>query len=144
MGNTSTPRGLVTVTPEPGTAAAQAGMLPAGQPRSSFRRGLGVFGENKQADGGLALRVPFQPPLAWDAMLGVLRARAIPGVEHVSDVGYRRTVVIDDDPGVIELTPEGPENLVLRAPAALGGPDPRGAAGAPDLQPRRRGRASRP
>jgi AraC family transcriptional regulator, regulatory protein of adaptative response / DNA-3-methyladenine glycosylase II len=67
------------------------------------------------ADGGLALRVPFQPPLAWDAMLGVLRARAIPGVEHVSAVSYRRTVVIDDDPGVIELAPEGPDNLVLRA-----------------------------
>jgi AraC family transcriptional regulator, regulatory protein of adaptative response / DNA-3-methyladenine glycosylase II len=67
------------------------------------------------ADGGLALRVPFQPPLAWDAMLGVLRARAIPGVEHVSAVSYRRTVMIDDDPGVIELAPDGPENLVLRA-----------------------------
>jgi AraC family transcriptional regulator, regulatory protein of adaptative response / DNA-3-methyladenine glycosylase II len=45
----------------------------------------------------------------------VLRARAIPGVEHVSAVSYRRTVLIDDDPGVIELAPEGPENLVLRA-----------------------------
>ena len=67
------------------------------------------------ADGGLALRVPFQPPLAWDAMLGVLRARAIPGVEYVSAVSYRRTVLIDDDPGVIELAPEGPENLVLHA-----------------------------
>jgi AraC family transcriptional regulator, regulatory protein of adaptative response / DNA-3-methyladenine glycosylase II len=67
------------------------------------------------ADGGLALRVPFQPPLAWDAMLGVLRSRAVPGVEHVSAVSYRRTVMIDDDPGVIELAPEGPENLVLRA-----------------------------
>jgi AraC family transcriptional regulator, regulatory protein of adaptative response / DNA-3-methyladenine glycosylase II len=67
------------------------------------------------ADGGLALRVPFRPPLAWDAMLGVLRARAIPGVEQVSAVSYRRTVLIDDHPGVIELAPEGPENLVLRA-----------------------------
>jgi AraC family transcriptional regulator, regulatory protein of adaptative response / DNA-3-methyladenine glycosylase II len=67
------------------------------------------------ADGGLALRVPFQPPLAWDAMLGVLRARAIPGVEHVSAVSYRRTVMINDHPGVIELAPDGPENLVLRA-----------------------------
>jgi AraC family transcriptional regulator, regulatory protein of adaptative response / DNA-3-methyladenine glycosylase II len=67
------------------------------------------------ADGGLALRVPFQPPLAWDAMLGVLRARAIPGVEHVSAVSYRRTVAIGGHPGVIELAPEGPGNLVLRA-----------------------------
>ncbi len=66
------------------------------------------------ADGGLALRVPFQPPLDWDAMLGVLRARAIPGVEHVSAGSYRRTVVIAGDPGVIELAPESRENLVLR------------------------------
>jgi AraC family transcriptional regulator, regulatory protein of adaptative response / DNA-3-methyladenine glycosylase II len=68
-----------------------------------------------RADGGLALRAPFQPPLDWDAMLGHLRACAIPGVEHVSADSYRRTVVIDGDPGVLELSPGGPEHLVFRA-----------------------------
>lgn len=68
-----------------------------------------------RVDGGLALRVPFQPPLDWDTMLGDLRDCAIPGVEQVTEGTYRRTVVIDGDPGVLELSPGGPEHLVLRA-----------------------------
>lgn len=67
------------------------------------------------ADGGLLLRVPFQPPLDWQAMIGYLQARAIPGVEHVSEGTYRRTVMIDRDPGVLELSPGGPDHLLLRA-----------------------------
>ena len=50
--------GLVTVTPERGTAAAvAAGMLPAGKPRSTFRRGLEVFLENKLAVAGVGIFV---------------------------------------------------------------------------------------
>jgi AraC family transcriptional regulator of adaptative response / DNA-3-methyladenine glycosylase II len=67
------------------------------------------------ADGGLALRVPFRPPLDWDAMLGYFEARAIPGIECVSDGTYRRTVAIDGDPGVIELSSGGPDHLLLTA-----------------------------
>jgi AraC family transcriptional regulator, regulatory protein of adaptative response / DNA-3-methyladenine glycosylase II len=48
-------------------------------------------------------------------MLGLVRASAIPGVEDVSGGTYRRTVVIDGDPGVLELSPGGPDHLVLRA-----------------------------
>ena len=49
--------GLVTVTPEPGTAdaAVAAGMLPAGKPRSTFRLGLEVFLENKLAVTGAGI-----------------------------------------------------------------------------------------
>src|SRR6266540_6605163 len=36
------------------------------------------------ADGGLLLRLPFQGPLDWDAMVAYFAARALPGVEHVS------------------------------------------------------------
>ena len=32
-------------------------------------------------DGGLELRMPYRPPLAWDALLAFLAPRAIPGVE---------------------------------------------------------------
>jgi peptide/nickel transport system permease protein len=51
--------GLVTVTPEPGTteAAVAAGMLPVGKPRSTFRRGLEVFLENKLAVTGVGIFV---------------------------------------------------------------------------------------
>lgn len=67
------------------------------------------------ADGGLVLRLPFDGPLDWDALVGYLAARAIPGVEHVADGVYRRTIVVDDDPGVLELSAGGDDHLLLRA-----------------------------
>ena len=67
------------------------------------------------ADGGLTLRLPFHPPLDWDAMLGYFADRAITGVEHVAGDTYRRTIVIEGDPGVLELLPGGPDHLLLRA-----------------------------
>ena len=66
------------------------------------------------ADGGLALRLPYLGRLDWEALLAYLRARAIPGVEQVDGDVYRRTVVVDGDPGVLELGPGGSEYLVLR------------------------------
>jgi AraC family transcriptional regulator of adaptative response / DNA-3-methyladenine glycosylase II len=67
------------------------------------------------ADGGLRLRLPFHGPLDWRALLDYFAARAIPGVEHVSGDIYRRTIVIDGDPGVLELSPGGEDHLLLRA-----------------------------
>ncbi len=67
------------------------------------------------ADGGLALRLPCQHPLDWDAMLGYFADHAIGGVEDVCSGSYRRTVLIDGDLGVIDLSYGGPEHLVLRA-----------------------------
>jgi AraC family transcriptional regulator, regulatory protein of adaptative response / DNA-3-methyladenine glycosylase II len=63
----------------------------------------------------LATRLPFRPPLDWDAMLGYFRARAIAGVESVVDGAYRRMVLVGGDPGVVELAPGGADHLVLRA-----------------------------
>jgi AraC family transcriptional regulator, regulatory protein of adaptative response / DNA-3-methyladenine glycosylase II len=67
------------------------------------------------ADGGIALRLPFQPPFDWDAMLGYMQSHSIAGVEHVSPGSYRRTVVIGGDPGVLDLSLGGPDHLVLHA-----------------------------
>jgi AraC family transcriptional regulator of adaptative response / DNA-3-methyladenine glycosylase II len=67
------------------------------------------------ADGGLLLRLGFAGPLDWDAMLAYFRARAIPGVERVTDDAYRRTVLIEGDPGVLELARGGAGELLLRA-----------------------------
>jgi AraC family transcriptional regulator of adaptative response / DNA-3-methyladenine glycosylase II len=67
------------------------------------------------ADGGIPLRLPFTGPLDWDALLGYFAARAIPGVEHVGGDTYRRTIVVDGDPGVLELRPGGPDHLLLQA-----------------------------
>ena len=66
------------------------------------------------ADGGLALRLGYQGRLDWSAMLGYLQSRAIRGVEHVDGATYRRTVTIDGDPGVLELSLGAPGQLVLR------------------------------
>jgi AraC family transcriptional regulator, regulatory protein of adaptative response / DNA-3-methyladenine glycosylase II len=67
------------------------------------------------ADGGLPLRLAFDGPLEWDAMLDYFAARAIPGVEHVSEGCYRRTIVIAEHPGMLELTRAGSDHLLLRA-----------------------------
>ena len=67
------------------------------------------------ADGGLLLRLPFKGALDWQALLAYFRARAIPGVEHVSGGVYRRTIVVDGDPGVLELHPGADDHLLLRA-----------------------------
>jgi peptide/nickel transport system permease protein len=49
--------GLATVTTPPEKAVAAPGMLPAGKPRSAFRRGLEVFLENKLSIVGVAIFV---------------------------------------------------------------------------------------
>ncbi len=67
------------------------------------------------ADGGLLLRLNFEGPLDWDAMLGYLTSRAITGVEHVADRTYQRSIQVDGDPGAIEVTTGGPDHLLLTA-----------------------------
>jgi AraC family transcriptional regulator of adaptative response / DNA-3-methyladenine glycosylase II len=65
------------------------------------------------ADGGLPLRMTFRGPLDWKSLVSFLAARAIPGVEQVSGETYRRTIVVDGDPGVLELSRGGDDHLVL-------------------------------
>jgi AraC family transcriptional regulator of adaptative response / DNA-3-methyladenine glycosylase II len=69
------------------------------------------------ADGGLVLRLPHRPPLDWDEMLGYFSLRAIAGVEAVDPASrtYRRTILVDGDPGVIEVSPGAADHLLLRA-----------------------------
>jgi AraC family transcriptional regulator, regulatory protein of adaptative response / DNA-3-methyladenine glycosylase II len=67
------------------------------------------------ADGGLLLRLPFRGPLDWEAMAAYFAARAVPGVEHVSESTYRRTIVVGDDPGVLEIWRGGDDHLLLQA-----------------------------
>jgi AraC family transcriptional regulator of adaptative response / DNA-3-methyladenine glycosylase II len=67
------------------------------------------------ADGGLLLRLTYRGALDWDSLLAFFSSRAIPGVEHVSGDTYRRTIVSDGDPGVIELWPGGADHLLLLA-----------------------------
>jgi AraC family transcriptional regulator of adaptative response / DNA-3-methyladenine glycosylase II len=59
------------------------------------------------------LRLPFEGPLDWDALCSYLGARAIPGVESVEHGTYRRTIVVDGHPGVLELGLGDRDHLVL-------------------------------
>lgn len=67
------------------------------------------------ADGGLALRLPYDGVLDWGGMLDYFAPRAIPGVESVADNSYRRTVLIEDNPGVIEVMAGEGSHLVMKA-----------------------------
>lgn len=66
------------------------------------------------ADGGILLRLPFTGPLDWDALLAGLAAHVTPGVEYVAGRWYRRTIVVQEHPGVLELGPGGADHLLLR------------------------------
>lgn len=72
-------------------------------------------GDLLTADGGLVLRLPFSAPYDWEAALGLLETRAIPGVESVEADTYRRTVMLDGAPGMLEIGPGGADHLLLRA-----------------------------
>jgi AraC family transcriptional regulator of adaptative response / DNA-3-methyladenine glycosylase II len=67
------------------------------------------------ADGGLTMRLPFQSPFDWGAMIAFLAERAVPGVESVEDRVYRRTISLDGGPGLLEIRPGGPDHLLLQA-----------------------------
>jgi AraC family transcriptional regulator of adaptative response / DNA-3-methyladenine glycosylase II len=67
------------------------------------------------ADGGLRMRLPFQPPFDWDATVAFLADRAVPGVESVAGRVYRRTISLDGAPGVLEVHPGGADHLLLQA-----------------------------
>jgi AraC family transcriptional regulator, regulatory protein of adaptative response / DNA-3-methyladenine glycosylase II len=81
----------------------------------SQQRAAGRFSpERPGAYSGLTLRLWFTGPLDWDALTAFLAARAVPGVEHVDGRVYRRTILVDGDPGVFELGPGGRDYLNLR------------------------------
>ncbi|MGQ0830670.1 MAG: AlkA N-terminal domain-containing protein [Microthrixaceae bacterium] len=72
-------------------------------------------GDPLAADGGLTLRMSFRGPLDWPLTLGYFARRAITGVEWVDGDVYRRTIVVDGDAGMIEVSSGGSDHLLLRA-----------------------------
>ena len=61
--------------------------------------------KTRREAGALSVRLAYRPPYDWDAMLSFLSARAIPGVEIVSENIYRRSIAIGNASGVISVTP---------------------------------------
>jgi AraC family transcriptional regulator of adaptative response / DNA-3-methyladenine glycosylase II len=51
----------------------------------------------------LRLRLDFREPHDWSRLLGFLRARAIPGVEHVDERGYHRVLHLGGHTGLVHI-----------------------------------------
>lgn len=66
--------------------------------------------------GALELKLPARPPFDGATLLAFFGARAIPGVEELSDGAYRRTFALDGVPAVLEISPHD-SGISLRLPA---------------------------
>lgn len=75
-------------------------------PRELRKNRRGVRGR------GLCFRLRYRPPLDWNALVGFLAARAIPGVEYVENGSYRRSILMAGAPGTIELS-HGASDVIL-------------------------------
>src|SRR5690348_8609681 len=73
------------------------------RPPAALRR---LQGPDRGSDAeAVRLSLPYQPPYDWEAMLGFLRLRAIPGVEAVGKAKYARTIGFGDAKGLIVVEP---------------------------------------
>lgn len=70
------------------------------RPPSALRHGTA----QTQGD-SITLRLPYRPPYDWPAIIGFLRTRAIPGVEHVEPNLYARSIAFGTDHGLIAIRP---------------------------------------
>lgn len=71
------------------------------RPPGALRR-AGTAEMPAAAAGAVAVRLGYKPPYDWDFTVSVLRARAVPGVEVVSDGRYARTIAMG---GVVVVEP---------------------------------------
>ncbi|HTO98546.1 MAG TPA: Ada metal-binding domain-containing protein [Myxococcales bacterium] len=86
----------------------------------AVRRGFGRTPSqlrSRPADGGaeLLLRLPFHPPLDFEALCAFFSARALPGLEEAGDGAWRRRL----PEGWLEVRRDGPAHLEARMPAPL-------------------------
>ena len=68
-----------------------------------------------EAGAELSLRLPFRPPLDFEALLAFFAARALPSIEEVRDGTWRRRL----PEGWLEVRRVGPAHLEASMPAAL-------------------------
>ena len=64
--------------------------------------------------GPSTLQLRFRPPYDYGALLNFLAKRAIAGVEYIRGDIYRRTFVLDGEPGWLEVQPRASHALTLR------------------------------
>jgi AraC family transcriptional regulator of adaptative response / DNA-3-methyladenine glycosylase II len=95
------------------------GMSPT-QARRGSARGAAPAGKGGRTANGLILKLSYRTPFDWASILGFLRERAIPGVEHVEGSVYRRTVSVGGAAGVLEVSSAtGQPHVRLVLPRAM-------------------------
>lgn len=78
-----------------------------GRPPGALRRS-GVRDASAASKSDVTVRLRYRPPYDWSSTLSFLEARAIPGVETVSNGGYARTIQIEGAHGIVLVrAPEG-------------------------------------
>jgi AraC family transcriptional regulator of adaptative response / DNA-3-methyladenine glycosylase II len=82
-----------------------------GRPPRALR---GDAREVSARDGGpLTVHLAYRPPFDWDAIIGFLHLRAIPGVESVSPGQYVRSIAIGTHQGVLLVCPAAGNRLAV-------------------------------
>jgi AraC family transcriptional regulator of adaptative response / DNA-3-methyladenine glycosylase II len=96
--------------------------------RERFGAAPSAIRRSGEAGSEIRLRLDFRPPLAWDAMLSFLGARALAGVERVENRAYSRLVRYGDAEGIVRVRREAEHELVAEVPVALARAVPRVAS----------------
>ena len=74
------------------------------RPPKALRR-MGVAEEAVGTTGAVTVKLGYQLPYDWEAILSFLQARAIPGIEAVSGGRYARTIAIGNEHGILVVDP---------------------------------------
>jgi AraC family transcriptional regulator of adaptative response / DNA-3-methyladenine glycosylase II len=82
------------------------------RPPRALRRAA-LADEPVASAGAVVVQLAYRPPYEWEALLSFLHARAIPGVEAVTNGRYARTIALGGGRGLLMVEP-GKENR-LRA-----------------------------
>jgi AraC family transcriptional regulator, regulatory protein of adaptative response / DNA-3-methyladenine glycosylase II len=84
---------------------------------TNLRRGR--RGSDLQPADTFVLALDYRPPLDWEALLGFLAGRAVPGVEVVREGRYARTVAIGEHRGWIAVEQAGGAATTLRVEVSI-------------------------
>lgn len=73
--------------------------------RERFDAAPGELRRGPRRSASTSARLDYRPPLAWEALLDFLAARAVAGVEAVDGDGYRRTALLGRHAGWLSVRP---------------------------------------
>jgi AraC family transcriptional regulator, regulatory protein of adaptative response / DNA-3-methyladenine glycosylase II len=83
--------------------------MPPTRLRKKATEGAGAIIERQTS----TLQLSYRPPYDWKSVLGFLAARALEGVEHVTEDSYARTVQLGKAKGWIRMTQSGKKHALM-------------------------------